>query len=362
MKILCITENLGSGGAERQLCGLAIELKKKGHDVKVVTYVENQFYQPLLDNEGVSYELHQELWPKYTRVWRMAKLVRKEKADVIISFLTGVNRVMCMAKPLFKARLIVSERNTSQSVSMMDKITYFFYRWADKIVCNSYSQKNFMMNNFPHLKNKTLTITNFVDTEKFKPGQKKMLNEIPQIVTVARYGEQKNCENYFKAIGICKEKGVKAKFHWYGSKSYNTQYYKRIEELYNDLDISDILTLHPQSNNIIDIYQEADAFCLPSYYEGFPNVLCEAMSCGLPVACSNVCDNPYIVKDTKCALLFDPNDPEEIANQLMRLASMNMVERSMIGKDNRNRILGLCSMEHFTSEYENIILKLYDCN
>ena len=78
MKILCITESLGSGGAERQLCGLAIELKKKGYDVMVVTYVENQFYQPLLDEAGVVYELHAELCPKWTRVWRLAKLVRKE--------------------------------------------------------------------------------------------------------------------------------------------------------------------------------------------------------------------------------------------------------------------------------------------
>jgi hypothetical protein len=78
MKILCITENLGSGGAERQLCGLAIELKKKGYDVKVVTYLENQFYQPLLESSGVNYDFLPNLWSKWTRVWRMAKLVKRE--------------------------------------------------------------------------------------------------------------------------------------------------------------------------------------------------------------------------------------------------------------------------------------------
>lgn len=355
MKILCITENLGSGGAERQLCGLAIELKKKGYDVKVVTYVKNQFYQPLLDDAGVSYEYHQELWSKFTRVWRFAKLVRKEKADVVISFLTGVNRVMCMAKPLFNAKLIVSERNTSQSVSIIDKITYYLYRWADKIVCNSYSQKEFILNNFPHLKDKTLTITNFVDTEKFKPSKKNKDNNVPQIITVARYGEQKNCENYLKAVNICKKNGVKANFHWYGSKLYDSQYYKRIEELYKELDLFDILTLHPQSNNIVDIYQQAEGFCLPSYYEGFPNVLCEAMSCGLPVACSDVCDNPYIVKETNSALLFNPNDPEDIADQLMVLIGMSVEERNKVGIENRTRILDLCSTESFVLQYEKII-------
>ena len=355
MKILCITESLGSGGAERQLCGLAIELKKKGYDVTVVTYVENQFYQPLLDEAGVNYELHPELWSKWTRVWRMAKLVRKENPDVIISFLTTVNRAVCLAKPLFKAKLIVSERNTNQSISLQDKITYFLYQLADKVVCNSYSQKNFVLKHFPHLKDKTLTITNFVDTEKFKPGKKIRENEVPQIVTVARYGAQKNCENYLKAINICKEKKVQAHFHWYGSKTYNSEYYAKIEELHKELGLSDILTLHSQNNHIVEIYQQYDGFCLPSYYEGFPNVLCEAMSCGLPVACSNVCDNPYIVNKTGYALLFDPNNPESIANQLIKMTNMNLEERNKIGTQNRNRILNLCSMKHFVWEYENIL-------
>ena len=80
------------------------------------------------------------------------------------------------------------------------------------------------------------------------------------------------------------------------------------------------------------------------------------MSCGLPVACSDVCDNPYIVKETGCNLLFDPNNPNEIANQLILLAEMTKEERKKVGTKNRNRILGLCSIEHFVSEYEKILL------
>ena len=43
MKILLITENLGSGGAERQLSGLAVLMKEKGYEVKVITYLEINF-------------------------------------------------------------------------------------------------------------------------------------------------------------------------------------------------------------------------------------------------------------------------------------------------------------------------------
>lgn len=51
-------------------------------------------------------------------------------------------------------------------------------------------------------------------------------------------------------------------------------------------------------NQSIEVeYRKADVFCLPSLYEGYPNVVAEAMSCGLPILCSNVCENPYIVEE-----------------------------------------------------------------
>ena len=54
-KILLITENLGSGGAERQICGLASLLTKAGYPCRLITYVENQFYEPYLRQNGVDY-------------------------------------------------------------------------------------------------------------------------------------------------------------------------------------------------------------------------------------------------------------------------------------------------------------------
>ena len=47
-RILLITEGLGSGGAERQICGLAAMLTKAGYPCRLITYVENQFYEPYL--------------------------------------------------------------------------------------------------------------------------------------------------------------------------------------------------------------------------------------------------------------------------------------------------------------------------
>ena len=112
-KILLITENLGSGGAERQICGLASLLTKAGYPCRLITYVENQFYEPFLRQNGVDYQFVPELWNHNTRVIRAAKYVRQFKPDVVISFLPSVNKTMCLAKLLFKAKLVVSERNNN---------------------------------------------------------------------------------------------------------------------------------------------------------------------------------------------------------------------------------------------------------
>lgn len=56
-RVLLVTENLGSGGAERQLVGLAVFLQEKGFVVKVATYYKNQFFEPFLRKNKVEYEL-----------------------------------------------------------------------------------------------------------------------------------------------------------------------------------------------------------------------------------------------------------------------------------------------------------------
>lgn len=150
-KILLLTENLGSGGAERQLCGLASMLTKAGFTCRLITYVENQFYEPYLRRNGVDYEFVPKLFDKKTRILMAVKYVRLYSPDVVISFLSSMNKTMCLAKLAFKAKLIVSERNNNTCITRSDKIRFNLYRMADAIVPNSNSQGKFICNNFPFL-------------------------------------------------------------------------------------------------------------------------------------------------------------------------------------------------------------------
>ena len=57
------------------------------------------------------------------------------------------------------------------------------------------------------------------------------------------------------------------------------------------LSIGKLYRLKDKLSKIRDVYLNADYFCLPSFYEGTPNALCETISCGLTLVCSDVCNN-----------------------------------------------------------------------
>lgn len=72
-------------------------------------------------------------------------------------------------------------------------------------------------------------------------------------------------------------------------------------------------------SDIPDILNSADIFVFPSFHEGLPVSILEAMACGLPVICSEIRGNVDIVKDCDNGYLFKPSDVEELS---LKLASL----------------------------------------
>jgi glycosyltransferase involved in cell wall biosynthesis len=356
-KIICFTDSLGSGGAQRQLVGLACLLKEQGYDVSVLLYYDNPFYKPALDKAGIESVVIGNTANPIKRLWKLYRYLKKQPCDVVIAYQETPSLIASLFRPLFKwQKLIVSERNTTQKLTIKDKIRFWLYRFADTIVPNSYSQANFINCTYPRLSSKITVITNFVDTTSFVPVvSRAQKSGATRILTVARITPQKNILRYIEAVGIIKNK-MRTMFecHWYGDTD-NKEYYTECIEAIEKYKLQDVFYFHPASADIIKQYQSHDVFCLPSIYEGFPNVICEAMSCGLPVLCSNVCDNPHIVQDSENGYLFNPYDVQQMTDCIERISQLSNEEYEAISYNNAEKSKDMFSMSVFLDKYTTII-------
>lgn len=357
-KILCLIDAFTLGGAERQLIGLAMLLKQKGYDVTLAAYHQENFYENLLQTSDLHYNIlktGESHWSKAKAVKRYIK--QQNGFDWVIAYKNGPCMIVCILKMLgIKTKVIVSERNTTQYLNRRERIKYLLYRYADYIVPNSYSQANYISKHAPALKNRVVTITNFTDIETFKPIEKK--SSLPfSIITAGRVAKQKNIMKYLEAISIIHKKGINGiHFEWYGDIQPGEESYGEVvKSTIKEMGLECLISFCPATKNIVKKYQECDAFCLPSIYEGFPNVICEAMSCGKPILCSSVCDNPQIVKNSINGFLFSPDNAEEMAERIIDIYKMSEESRKKMGRKSRDIAEEKFSGESFVEQYIKLI-------
>jgi len=353
LKILLLIDCLGSGGAQRQMVGLAKLLQDRGYQINVIYYHPIYFYRSFLEEHHIPNEYVAGSENKIKRIFLITRAIRKFRPKVVISYLDSPNIIACLIKALgIKFRLIVSERNTSQGLSCSEKTKFLLFRYADSIVTNSYTQERFINNNFPNLGYKTKVITNFVDTDFFFPLNKEK-REIIRILVVGRVSRQKNTLAFLQVIHILKREGFAFSVDWYGRVDDNT--FTQCKAYIDSHQLDDVFTFHEPKNDIVNEYQQSDIFCLPSLYEGFPNVICEAMGCGLPILCSHVCDNPLLVEDGENGFLFDPNNIEDMADKMRIMLTLSHNQLKEMGTNSRLLAIERFSAQTFIKKYVDLI-------
>ncbi len=206
---------------------------------------------------------------------------------------------------------------------------------------------------------KILVLRNAVDINRFKPNNgTKMRN---------KYGFKEN-ETLLLFIGHLEPfKGIFElldAFYEISKKNQNVKIIiigeghaeKKIKETVAKYNLSDYITftgkISPET--IQNFYQMADIFVLPSYTEGLPLVVIEAMACGLPVVASCVGGIPEIVKNNINGFLVPPRNKEKLTQKL----------EFLINDEKLRKKFGEKSLEAIDDEFNidkkiNKFIKLY---
>ncbi len=348
------------GGAERQFCGLAILLNKTGYDVEVACYYPDDGYQSELEHAGVKVNRMSTSRYRISKLDKLKTCVCLINPDAIIAFKDGACMMCCMLKFLgAKWELIVCERSTTQVKNRYTSLKFNLYRFADAIVPNSNSQAQYIKNNYSFLYHKVKVITNYTDTELFHPQQWHEGAMQPEsIIVVGRVSPEKNILRFLEALSLVKkESDIPFQVAWYGYKT-DTEYYDTCVKKMKDLDLEDTLYFYDAISTINEEYPKHKAFCLPTLYEGFPNALCEAMSCGLPVIVSDVCDNAKIMSDGENGFLFNPYNIADMANAIKRILLLPKKVYDTFSSTSRKIALQKFSTQTFTQSYSELLQQL----
>lgn len=165
-------------------------------------------------------------------------------------------------------------------------------------------------------------IPNGVDSEKFRPGQRPdPARPERDIVCVARLQYPKGVDILLHAWGrMMRESAtwrerIKPRLLLIGEGPLRPQ----LERIAQELHIQDSVQFLGLRKDVVELLQQAWGFVLPSRWEGMPNALLEAMSCGLPCVATRVSGSEDIIVDGVNGLLVEPEQPEALAQALRRI-------------------------------------------
>jgi glycosyltransferase involved in cell wall biosynthesis len=125
----------------------------------------------------------------------------------------------------------------------------------------------------------------------------------------------------------------------------------RLENLAVELKIAAVIKWHGwlSRSKLLDAYQSADLLVNPSLYEGMPNVVLEAMACGLPVIASKVSGNDALVRHGETGFLFSLQEADGLISALQRMFDPDL--RRRMGARGRDRVIAEFSWRTATEAY-----------
>lgn len=238
---------------------------------------------------------------------------------------------------------------------------------AAKIITtvSSYTKKK-IIEQVPDIENKIFTLFNSINGKQFKIQEKSPslldkygLDGKKVILTVARLSVREKYKGYdqiIRSLPRVISKIPNARYILVGSGDDAS----RIKKLASDIGMENyvIFAGSVETKELIDYYNIADVFVMPSKGEGFGIVFLEALACGKPVIAGNQDGSREAVLNGELGVLIDPDDIEEIAKSIIGVFKKEIPNKLSDGQYLRKRVLEVYGFDKFKEKVKNLIYEL----
>lgn len=339
-KVLLLIPALNAGGAERVMVTLANNWAND-NDVTIMVFSNGECFYELSKKVRV---IGMNIFPSKGKIARLftipfVELKRYKKVyneikntdyDFILSFCCTTNFIVSIISKVQKNKnIIISERNDPNKYSkLISFLINKLYKWPKCIICQNITVKEFFLN--CGFKNKLVVLPNPVNFDDIPANRPALINK--EIVTVGRLVPQKNQSLLIDAFNE-----IKNDFPEYILKIYGIgplEYRLKSQIATNNLE--NRVFLMGTQKKIMHYINKGTVFVLPSNFEGFPNVLIEAMGTGLPVISSDFQTGvaKELIKDENNGYIFEVGNKNELVDCLRKMLKREK-EFIEIGKNNR---------------------------
>ncbi|MBW4675085.1 MAG: glycosyltransferase family 4 protein [Desmonostoc geniculatum HA4340-LM1] len=338
MKITLIIHSLTYGGAERIMSIMANYWSAKGLQITLLTFNDNKIPDFYLDSHIIYLPLGIAkkspnviigIWNNFKRIRILRNSIINTNPDVVISFMSKINITTLLATRWLKMPIIVSERSNPVKSSLdwnWQQLRQWTYLFADKIVFQTQRARDY----FPSkLQNNSCIIPNMVVLPPIKKQSSEKFSAERSLIAMGRFVPEKGFDLLLQAFAKLKDNYPEWTLTILGDGKLRPE----LESLRNQLGLGDRVHFPGMVNNTYAFLQEADFFIMSSRFEGFPNALCEAMACGLPVISTDCPSGPReIIRDGIDGILVPNEDVSALAAAMERLMSNEQERKSLAAR------------------------------